>query len=129
MPVDLLDVAGNAHAIMPHHRAELEIFLHRHADEGASPLRHVGDPEAHDILGGAAEEGLAVEANLTTDSNNPAERAQCRRLAGTVRAEQRHDVAFVECEVEAVKGLVLTIKRTQLAHLEHHCRGARGLPK
>src|SRR2546423_521690 len=103
MRVDVLHVAGDAHAVAPHDGAELEIFLHRHADEGASPLRHMGNPEAHDILGGAAAEGLAVEANLTADSNNPAERPQYRRLAGTVGAEQRHDVAFVECKVEAVK--------------------------
>ena len=89
----------------------------------------MGDPEAHDIFSGAAEEGLAIEADLATEPYHPAERAQCRRLAGSVGAEQRHDIALVEREVEAVKGLVLTIKRTQLAYFEHHCTGARGLPR
>jgi hypothetical protein len=72
----------------------------------------MGDPEAHDILSGAAEERLAVEANLAAEPDHSAERAQRRRLAGTVGAKQRYDIAFVECEVEAIKGLVLTVKRT-----------------
>jgi hypothetical protein len=89
----------------------------------------MGDPEAHDILSGPAEEGLAVEANLAAEPDHPAEGAQCRRLARAVGAEQCHDVALVERKIEPVKGLVLTVKRTQPAHFEHHCIGARGLPK
>src|SRR5207237_5794146 len=110
-------------AVMPHHRAELQIFFHGHADESAPPLRHMGDPETHDILGRAAEKRLAVEANLAAAPDHSAQRAQGRRLAGTVGAEQCHDIAFVEYEIEAVKGLVVTIKRTQPAHLEHHHHG------
>src|SRR6202040_1058983 len=129
MRVDLLDVAGDAHSVIPHHGAELEIFLHGHADEGAPPLRHMGDPEAHDLLSGAAEERLAVEANLAAEPDHSAERAQRCRLAGAVGAEQRYNVALVECEVEAVERLVLPIEGTQLAHIEHHWIGASGLPR
>src|SRR5207253_9551251 len=99
------------------------------ADKCITAIWDMGDPKTYNILGGAAEEGLAVKPDLAAEPNHPAERAQCRRLAGSIGAEQRHDVAFVEREIEAVKSLVLTVKRTQLAHFEHHWTGARGLPR
>src|ERR1700739_83857 len=116
MRVNLLDISRDGGAATSYHRAQLQVLFDCHADESTPALRHMGDPEAHDIFSGAAEKGLAVEASLTAEAKHSTERAQCRRLAGAIGAKQRYDIALVEREVEAVKSLVLTVKRTQPVH-------------
>ena len=131
-------IVGDRGAVAPGHSAQLQILFDAHADESAARLRHMGDPEAHDVLGGPAGDRLAVEADLAAHPHHAADRAQRRRLAGAVGAEQGDDAALGKLEVEPVQRLALPVKGAQAMHLEHHrprppagspVRASLGLPR
>ena len=95
-------------------RAELEVFLHRHGREGAAALRHMGDAEPDDVLGGAAGQRGAVEFDRAGRAHHVADRPQGGGLAGAVGAEQRGHAAFPEREFEAVERLDLAVIGAQI---------------
>ena len=73
--------------------AEHDVFAHGQAGENAPPLRHVRDAEAHDRL---RARGRAIGLPSKQDCPRPrrdqaGDRAQRRRFAGAVGAEQRDD--------------------------------------
>ena len=53
--------------------AEAQVLLGGQVDEGAAAVGHMGDAQAHDVLGGAAVDALAGEADLALAC------APCRR--------------------------------------------------
>src|SRR5205085_8172503 len=73
---------------------------HRQRGEVAAALGYVGKPAAHDPLRRAAEQLGAVEAHAALRARDARERAQRRRLARAVGAEDRHDLALVDGERE-----------------------------
>src|SRR5262249_36787705 len=87
-------VGGDCGAAAPRHGADLKVLLNGLAHEGAAALRHMSDAEAGNILDGPAGQRTAAEANVSGDTHRARYRAQRRRLAGPVGAEQRGDAAF-----------------------------------
>src|SRR3546814_13570216 len=67
---------------------------------GAAALGDVGDAEPDDVLGRAALDGLAGEADLASGTDHAADGAQRRRLAGAVGTQNGGDRALAEGEIE-----------------------------
>src|SRR6202011_3594599 len=101
------------------HRAELQILLDRDLQEGAATLRHMGDAETHDVLGRPTRDLPAFEGDVASGVHHAAQRAQHRRLAGAVGAEQGPDMALREAEADAVKRLVLAVEGIKAPDLKH----------
>ena len=94
--VDLVD----AHAARPHHRRQQQILLDIEAGEDAALLRAIADPEPGDPVGGQADQFVAAKTHRALPLPHDAhDRAQRRRLAGAVAAEQRHQFALGDREL------------------------------
>ena len=127
MAVDPLDIGGDAGAVAPGHRAELQILLDGDAQKRAAPLRYMRDPEPHDVLGRPAGDRFAVETDRAVGPHHAAQRTQHRRLAGAIGAEQGADAAFAQIEGDAAQRLELAVKRIEVPYFKHGRPGASPL--
>jgi hypothetical protein len=113
--VDLLE----AHAVRAERRRQHQVLLGRQAREDAALLGAVADAEAGDAVRREVR-GLGVldldRALARADQAH--DRAQRAGPAGAVPAEQRHDLAFVDVEVDAVQHVRLAVPAVQVADLE-----------
>ncbi len=128
MRVHLLDIRGDAGPVVADHRAELQVFFDRDAQKCAAAFRHVGDAEAHDILGRPAGDPLAGEADVAAGAHHAAERAQHRRFAGAVGPQEGAHPPLVESESDPEQRLDFAIERVEIGDLEHHRAGSRSVP-
>src|SRR3546814_5080610 len=87
---------------------------------GAAALGDVGDAEPDDVLGRAALDGLAGEADLASGTDHAADGAQRRRLAGAVGTQNGGDRALVEVEIEPVQRPRLAVPGFEAADFEKH---------
>jgi hypothetical protein len=88
----------------------------------------VGDAEPDDVLGGLAVDPLAVEVDLPAGLDHPAHRAQGRRLARAVGAQDRGDAARLHLEREPVQDLRPPVLRLQPLRLQQR-RHQAALPR
>src|SRR3954447_22190435 len=95
--------------------------------EGATAIRHVRNAQAHDVLGAPALDAPAGEAYFALGAHHAAERAQRRRLARTVGAEERGDRLLLEPEVDAVQHARLAVGGPQPTHFKE--RAQAGAPR
>src|ERR671923_202811 len=89
--------------VPPHVGAEPEVLLDRQLREDAATFRHVRDAEPHDALGRRARDRPALEGDRARVADETRDGAERRRLAGTVRAENCDDLAFVHGQRDAVQ--------------------------
>src|SRR5204863_8672162 len=83
-------------------RAEAEVLLDRQLREDATSLRDERDACARDILRPSADQGSAVEPDVSRRGPNETHHGvQRRRLARAVRSDQADDLAPVDGEREA----------------------------
>jgi len=111
--------------------AELQMLLHRHLWPDLALLRTVRDAEADDDVGIGALDRLAAERDRArTRREDAGDRAQHRRLAGAVRADQRHELAFVHGERHAVQHARRPAMQRDVIEREHrHADRRRGRPR
>ena len=103
---DAVDVLLEVRLVGALERAHLEVLEHGHAREEAPPLRRLRDSHLHDRVRGRVGDVLAAEADRALARMVEAvDRAQRRRLAGAVRADQRDDLALVHLERDALQRL------------------------
>ena len=82
------------------------------------PFGHVRDAAPRHRLGRAAEDLAAVEDHVPGRLHGAGDRAQRRRLAGAVRAEDRDEVAVVDAQRDAVQRADLAVARVDVAQLK-----------
>ena len=110
---------------------EPEVFVDRKLRERPAALGHVCDPDAGDRLGPPGKP-LAREDELAARFHRRRDRAQRRRLAGAVGAEDGDDLALVDGEVDSAQRLQRPVARGDAAQLKQgHAVGARypGTPR
>jgi hypothetical protein len=78
----------------------------------------VRDALARDLVGRAAAHVLAVEDDAPARGDHPGDGAQRGGLAGPVRAEDRHDLALLDVERDALEDDALAVARVHLLDLE-----------
>src|SRR3954447_26587725 len=104
--VDALEVLLDAGAVGALERAHLEVLEHAHAREEAPSLRRLRDSQLDDLVRGVADDRAALEADVAgAGMVQPVDRPERRRLAGAVRAEQRHDLAGPHLERDPLQRL------------------------
>jgi hypothetical protein len=105
-------------------RAELEVLGDREAEEDPAALGHVGHAEARDRARADRRGVPAVDRDPALHRpDDPGHGAQRRRLARAVRAQQRHDLARADREVEVAhdRGAVVAgVERVDLQHRVAH---------
>ena len=99
-------------------RAHAEVLPDGQLREEAAALGNVRDAGARDRVRLAARDRLAVEDDLAGLAHDSRDRAQRRRLAGAVGAEQRDDLAFLHRQRDAVQGLDRPVARLDVAQLK-----------
>src|SRR5436190_2515561 len=104
-------------------RPELEVLAHGHAREAAPALRPLRDAEPDDLLRSRLPQLASLEFDRPlARRREPGDRAQGRRLAGTVRADQRDDLALVDLDRYPLQGLDVSVEAVDIVELEHrHC--------
>ena len=116
---DALHVLGDpaiGAGVGPH----LQVLEHGQAIEDAPPLGHMGDPAEHDVVGGDAEEGFALEAHVATaGGEEPRQGLEGGGLAGAVVAEEGHDLALGDPERDALERVDLPVEDVEVLHLQH----------
>src|SRR5207249_6430407 len=79
--------------------AELEVLAHRHAGKEPAPFRHDGDAVVAVTVRRETRHVAPVEAQrAAVDTVQAGERIDERRLAGAVRADDAHRLAFANGE-------------------------------
>ena len=86
------------------------------------------DAETHDVLGRQRVDRAAAEADVALAADHGAERAQDRRLAGAVGAEQRGHAAVLDLEIEPVQRLRRAVEGLEALGLQDR-RAQRALPR
>ena len=95
-------------------RAQLEVLEHGHRGEELAALRHVGDPARHDGRGRQPADPPALELDgAAAQREEAADRAERRRLARAVRADQRDDLALADLERDAADGGHVAVPRLE----------------
>src|SRR5262249_27979078 len=87
-------------------------------------LRHVGDAPVDDLVGGNADQALALQRDGPGPRREEAgDGLQRRRLPGAVRAEEGHDLPLVDGEGRALQGVDLAVVDVEVRDLEHRYFG------
>src|SRR5256885_2519717 len=89
---------------------QAEIVSHAHAVEDASPLRNMTDAEAHDLVRCEARDVPASQPHLSPRRRRqPGDRTEGGRLAGTIAADEGHDLSLLDAEGDALKRMDPTV--------------------
>ena len=102
-------------------RPTSEILLHRQIGEDPPLLRHVTKARTHDLVRRRARDIPAFEhdaAGALLDETH--DRAEGRRLAGAVAAEQRHDLAVADLERDVEQDMRGPIMAVEVFDTELH---------
>jgi hypothetical protein len=100
--------------------AQPQVLVDRELDDDATPLRHVREAAADDVLDRDARDVLAGQrdrAGLRPDQ--AVDRAQQARLAGAVRAQDRGDRALRHRQPDAVQCRHRPVGDGEVLHREH----------
>ena len=88
------------------------------------------DAGRRDLLGSPATDVVLLEPDAPAGVDESRQRPERRRLPGTVGAEDHHDLALVDREVEPVQHPHRAVAAGQLLHREHaHCSAHAGVPR
>src|SRR5262245_39632638 len=113
-------------AARPDHRRQHQVLRDAQAGKDAALLGAIGDAEPGDVAGREADGLAAGEADRAAPlPEQPHDRAEDGRLAGTVATEQGDERAGRNGEVDAVKDMRLAVPALKVAYLESAVSHAR----
>ena len=120
-PEHLLAPCGFAVARAPRIGAEQQIFLHRQVAEDAAAFGHQRQPAFDDLVRGKRGDVAAAEHHplARKGTRDAGDGFQERGLAGAVGAEDRHDLAPVDTERDAVERAMQAIGQAEIVDLKH----------
>jgi hypothetical protein len=101
--------------------ADFEILFHRQISEDTPLLRHVTKPIPHDLMRGTCRDILAFEHDPPRPlRDEPDDRAERRRLAGAIAAEQRHDFPLADLEPDVEQDMRRAVMTVEILYCELH---------
>ena len=107
------------------HGADVEVLGHRERGKDLAAFGHLAEAEVADAMArpagniGAAEDDAAARLRL-----HAGERADERRLAGAVGADDGDDRAFRDLERHAVERLHVAVEDIEVFDAQHHTASA-----
>src|SRR5579862_61482 len=113
----------------PRVRAEAEVLPDGELREGATTFRHVRDAEPRGRGRAEPVERAAGEDDAACASDGARDRAQRRRLAGSVRAEHGNDGSLVDGERDPVQRAHGPVTRLDVLELEERGHAANSPPR
>src|SRR5436190_11270913 len=117
--VDHLHVARRRVAIAARVGAHQQVVAHRQQREHLAPFRHVAEAAADDVGGVHRRDVGAGELDAALPRvDDPGDRLQDRRLAGTVGTEHRADAALLDREADAADGANRPVRGLDVEELE-----------
>ena len=109
-----------------HDRRQQQIFADVEAGENPALLGAKSHPHARNPVRRCPDDILVAETDRAGAlADNPHHRFQRRRLAGAVASEQRHHLAGVHIEVDAVEDVRLAVPGFEILNRQHRRTGAR----
>ena len=116
---DALEILLQPALVLALERAHLEVLEHGHPREQLPPLGRLGDAAGDDVVRGVVGDVLAAEPDLAAARVvEPVDRAQGRRLARAVGAEQRDDLAVAHLERHALERVNRAVVGVDVFELE-----------
>src|SRR5439155_7748735 len=101
-------------------RAHLEVLGHAHAWEQTAAFGRLRDASLDDLMCGGRRDVAPEEADRALPRPvEPVDRAERGRLAGAVRAEQRHDLAFMHLERDPLQRVDRAVVGMDVVDLEN----------
>jgi hypothetical protein len=105
--------------------AEFEIVGNGHRGEETAPLRHQHNAARSDRDCIVPRQRLAPETDLAAIGGEPHDRAQQRRLAGSVGAEHGDEFALADVQIDPVQRLDMAIARREAGRGQDRRSSAR----
>src|SRR5262249_31955554 len=100
--------------------SQFQIFENGHAGKDAPAFGGMGDPHADDFVGREPADALALEADLAPVRLQRADdRLEGRRLARSIGADQRDDLASLHRERDPLQGPDVPIAGVDVRELKH----------
>ena len=97
--------------LVPEEGAHLEVLLDGHPREDPATFGNLDDALGGHLVDLESRDLLAEQLDRARARGEKArDRLERRRLAGTVRADERHDLAFVDVDGDALEGLDLPVE-------------------
>ena len=101
-------------------RADAQIFRHGQVFKHAAALRHERDAARNDLVGRFSGQFRAVKQNFARlGPDQPGNGFQCGRFACTVRADEGHNFALLDLQVDALDGLDAAVRHDQIFDLQN----------
>src|SRR5579883_352577 len=110
-----------------HHRRQQKVLAHVEACEDAALLRAEGNAEPRDPVGGRLDQLVAIEAHRACAlADHAHDRLQRGGLAGAIAPKQRHHLAGIHIEIDAVKDVGFAVPGLEIGNRQDLAAG-RGL--
>src|SRR6266511_2361682 len=100
-------------------RPHQQVLEHAHPRKEPTAFRRLRDAALDDVVRRVGRDVLALEADPPAARVVEAvDRPQCRRLAGTVRSDQRHDLALADRDRDSLERLDRPVEGVDVLELE-----------
>ncbi|KJR42666.1 hypothetical protein MCHI_001434 [Candidatus Magnetoovum chiemensis] len=98
----------------------LNILQHTHAGKNHPPLRHIGNPPLHPLMGFKRRHIMPIHTHLPLPlRQNTHQALEQRGLAHPVAPHHRDDLTLRHIQLQVVKNLALPVPTRQFVDLEH----------
>ena len=116
---DAVEVFRKVRLVRALERTHLEVLGDGHPWEEPPPLRRLRNPELDDVVGRIVGDVTSAERDRSASRMiQSVDRAERRRLARAVRADQRHDLALVHVDRDPLQRLNRAVVRVDVLELE-----------
>src|SRR5581483_6675163 len=99
--------------------AEQQILPHREAGEDVAMLRYIAEAAARDPIARQPRDILPLEAYRAVRRHLAHDRLHGGGAADAIAAEQAHDLAGGDVEIDALQDVALAVIGVQIPHLKH----------
>ena len=126
--VDVREGVG-AHPVVGHReRAHFEVLVDGHLAEDDAPLRDIREAKGYEPVGAEAGDWRTGECDRPgLEAGIPGDGFEHRRLAGAVRADQAHEMAGVDHDVDAAQDRDAPVPRVDVGACKQDIVGHLGL--
>src|SRR5262249_38786643 len=118
---DAVEIPASTRACTRDHRAHREIFRNRQRRENLPPFGYLANPAVADAVARPARDVLsAVEDSAGGGPLHPGNRADQRRLAGAVRADDGDDRSLCDLDRHVIERLCIAIEQVEALDDQRH---------
>src|SRR5690606_14003338 len=126
---DLFETPPALGSVGDREAAELEVLAHAEAAQDVAPLGDVHDPRWGNVVGADRRDGPALEQDAAgAGAHQPGDGLERRGLAGAVGAEESHDLAAANLEIDVLDRIDAAVAGGYVLELQDDVRLRGHLP-